>query len=220
MLGKQAWKTIKEGVKETWTYVGRDKQLLLALVQVSGVSVVLLVIGELAGPFVVNVLRLPVRFLPLILAPAGIGLVLGGVLMPILTRWFGINRTIAIGSISTAIGLILIPVGRFILERLASPAVGVLVFVGMITFCIGVALDMVNIPAQAEMQEHAPEEERGRIFSFQSMLYNAGSIPVLLFLGVIADMLGVETVLFLLAAGVLLFRSWAFRYARRIVQTY
>ena len=31
------------------------------------------------------------------------------------------------------------------------------------------------------------------MFSFQSMLYNAGSIPVLLFAGVIGDTLGVET---------------------------
>lgn len=219
LLGRQAWNIIKEGVKETWTYVGKDKQLLLALFQVSAVSIVLLAIGELAGPFVVNVLRLSVQFLPLIFAPAGIGLVLGGLFMPNLTRWLGINRTIAIGSIVTAAGLVLIPVGRFILTRLALPPVGILIFVGGVTFFIGVALDMVNIPAQTKMQQHAPEEERGRIFSFQSMLYNAGSIPVLLFLGVIADMLGVETVLFLLAAGVLLFRAWEYWFSRRIAQT-
>jgi MFS family permease len=219
LLGKQAWKIVKEGVKESWIYVGRDKQLLLALFQVSAVSIVLLVIGELAGPFVINVLRLSVQFLPLIFAPAGIGLVLGGLFMPNLTRWLGINRTIAVGSIATAAGLILIPVGRFVLERLTLPAVGILIFVGGVTFFIGVALDMVNIPAQTKMQQHAPEEERGRIFSFQSMLYNAGSIPVLLFLGVIADMLGVETVLFLLAVGVLLFRAWAFWYSRHSAQT-
>jgi Na+/melibiose symporter-like transporter len=216
LLGKQAWNIVKEGVKETWTYVGKDRQLLLALLQVSAVSIVLLVIGELAGPFVVNVLRLSVQFLPLIFAPAGVGLVLGGLFMPKLTRWLGINRTIAIGSIATAAGLVLIPVGRFVLERLALPPVGILIFVGGVTFFIGVALDMVNIPAQTKMQQHAPEEERGRIFSFQSMLYNAGSIPVLLFLGVIADMLGVETVLFLLAAGVLVFRAWEYWFSRRL----
>ena len=220
LLGRRTWTTVREGVKETWHYIREDKQLWLALLQVSGVSIVLLVIGELAGPFVVNVLRLPVQLLPLIFAPAGVGLVLGGVLMPILTRWLGIHRTIAVGSIGAAIGLILIPVGRFVLEQLALSAIGVLVFVAIITFFIGAGLDMVNIPAQAEMQERAPAEERGRIFSFQSMLYNAGSIPVLLFLGAIADLLGVETVLFLLAAGVLLFRLWAFWYARRGAQTY
>ena len=220
LLGRRTWSTVKEGVAETWHYIRKDKPLWLALLQVSGVSIVLLVIGELAGPFVVNVLRLPVQLLPLIFAPAGIGLVLGGVFMPMLTRWLGINRTIATGSIGAAAGLILIPVGRFVLQHLSVAAFGILVFVAVITFFIGAALDMVNIPAQAEMQDRAPEEERGRIFSFQSMLYNAGSIPVLLFLGAIADLLGVETVLFLLAAGILLFRVWAFWYARRAEQTY
>ena len=220
LLGKRTWATVREGIKETWHDIRENKPLWLALLQVSGVSIVLLVIGELAGPFVVNVLRLPVQLLPLIFAPAGVGLVLGGALMPILTRWLGINRTIAVGSIGAAIGLILIPVGRFVLEHLGLPAFGVLVFVAIVTFFIGAGLDMVNIPAQTEMQDRAPAEERGRIFSFQSMLYNAGSIPVLLFLGAIADTLGVETVLFLLAAGILLFRLWAFWYARRATRTY
>jgi hypothetical protein len=45
------------------------------------------------------------------------------------------------------------------------------------------------------------------------MLNNAGSIPVLLFAGAIADILGVETVIFLLAAAVLGFQWWATRYS-------
>ncbi|GAC1348273.1 MAG: MFS transporter [Ktedonobacteraceae bacterium] len=215
LLGKQTWKITRDGVSETWTYVGKDHQLLLALLQVSFVSILLLVIGELAGPFVVNVLHLSVRFLPIVFAPAGIGLVLGGLLMPTLTQRLGQNRTIAVGSLSTAAGLILLPLGLFIWTRIALPAMGYLFIVGGITFIIGVALDMVNITAQTKMQEYAPEEERGRIFSFQSSLFNAGSIPVLLFLGVIADTLGIETVLYLLAAGVLVFRGWTVWYSHR-----
>src|SRR5690242_1085709 len=61
LLGRRTWETVREGVAETWHYIRRDKPLWLALLQVSGVSIVLLVIGELAGPFVVNVLRLPVQ---------------------------------------------------------------------------------------------------------------------------------------------------------------
>ncbi len=80
--------------------------------------------------------------------------------------------------------------------------------VSAITFIIGITLDMMNIPAQTLMQEQAPEEERGRVFSFQAMLYNAGSIPVLLFAGVIADTLGIETVMYLLAAAILGFSWW------------
>jgi MFS family permease len=153
--------------------------------------------------------------MPLILAPAGIGLVLGGLLMPSLARRLGKSRTIALGSLCTAVGLVLIPLGRFIWSQLALPATGILFLVGAITFFLGVALDMVNIPAQTVMQEQAPEEERGRVFSFQFMFYNAGSIPVLLFAGVIADTLGIETVMYLLAAAILAFRWWAAQYSHR-----
>jgi len=51
------------------------------------------------------------------------------------------------------------------------------------------------------------------VFSFQSMFFNAGSIPVLLFAGVIADTLGIETVMCLLAAAILGFSWWAARYS-------
>jgi Na+/melibiose symporter-like transporter len=105
-------------------------------------------------------------------------------------------------------------VGRFLWSRLALPAEGVLFLVAAITFVMGITLDMVNIPAQSVMLEHAPMEERARVFSFQSMLYNAGSIPVLLFAGVIADTLGIEPVMLLLAAAMLGFRQWAARYRR------
>jgi Na+/melibiose symporter-like transporter len=211
-LGKQTWKIIGHDVKETWDYIRGDRQLMLALLQVSFVSILLLVIGELAGPYVVDVLHLPVQTMPIIFAPAGIGLVLGGLIMPALTQRLGKERAIAIGSLCTAIGLALIPGARFLWSLLALPAIGALLLVSGITFFIGVALDMINIPAQAVMQEHAPEEERGRVFSFQSTFYNAGSIPVLLFAGAIADILGIETVIFLLAAAILLFRWWAARY--------
>ncbi|HEV2655251.1 MAG TPA: MFS transporter, partial [Ktedonobacteraceae bacterium] len=109
----------------------------------------------------------------------------------------------------------LIPIARFSWSLLSLPALGALLLVSGLTFFIGIALDLVNIPAQAVMQEQAPEEERGRVISFQSMFYNAGSIPVLLFAGAIADILGIETVLFLLAAAILIFSWWAVRYGRR-----
>ncbi len=53
------------------------------------------------------------------------------------------------------------------------------------------------------------------MFSFQTMSYNAGSIPVLLFAGVIADTLGIEIVMYLLAAAILGFSWWTAWYSHR-----
>ena len=214
-LGKQTWKIIRHDVRETWAYIGKDRQLMLALLQVTFVGVLLLVIGELVGPYVVNVLHQPFQEMPLILAPAGVGLVLGGLIMPYLTHRLGKSRSITLGSICTAAGLILIPISRFIWSQLALPAQSIIFVIGAITFVMGITLDMVNIPAQTVLQEEAPEEERGRVFSFESMFYNAGSIPVLLFAGVIADTLGIETVMYLLAAAILGFSFWTARYSHR-----
>jgi MFS family permease len=213
LLGKQTWNIIRHDVRETWAYIRQDHQLLLALLRVSFVSILLLVIGELAGPFVVTVLHLPVQYMPLILAPAGVGLVLGGLLMPALTQRLGKSRTITLGSVCTAVGLILLPLGRFTWSQLPLPASGAIFVVSTIAFFLGIAVEMVNIPAQTVMQEQAPEEERGRVFSFQSMFYNAGSIPVLLFAGVIADTLGIETVMYGLAVAILGLSWWAARYS-------
>src|SRR5258708_5753805 len=101
-IGMQWWKLIRHDVREAWTYIHKDRPLMLALLRVSFVGILLLEIGELAGPFVVKVLHLPVQAMPLILAPAGIGLVLGGLLMPFLLRRLSKSRTITVGSLCTA----------------------------------------------------------------------------------------------------------------------
>ena len=93
--------------------------------------------------------------------------------MPSLMQRLGKSRTIALGSLCTAAGLVLIPLGRFLWSRLALPAPGVLFYVGSVTFVLGIALDMVNIPAQTVMQQQTPEEERGRVAQVPGSLSEA-----------------------------------------------
>ena len=212
--GRRMWKIVRHDVGESWQIIRSDHSLFVALLDVSYISILLLVVGELAGPYVQNVLHLPVANISLIFAPAGIGLVLGGVLMPRLTRLLGKIRTIALGSVCTAAALILLPLGRFVIVHVSFFVPWLLFFIGAMAFILGVALDMVNIPAQTVMQEHTPEDVRGRVFAFQSTLYNAGSIPVILFAGLIADTLGIETVMYILAVAVLLFQGWTRFYNR------
>ena len=210
--GKQMWAIVQHDVKGSWTFMRGDRSLFLALLQVSFISILLLVIGELAGVFVQRILGLPPEDLTILFAPAGFGLVLGGLLMPLLTRYLKKSLIIALGSVFTAAGLILLPASQVVTHKVAFLQPWSLFIVGVLSFVLGIALDMVNIPAQTVMQERAPEEERGRVLSFQFMLYNAGSIPVLLFAGVISDTLGIDTVMYGLGAAILIFQWWASRY--------
>jgi len=214
--GKEMWAIVQRDVKGSWQFIRRDKQLFLALLQVSFVSILLLVIGEQAGVFVQRILGLPVDDLTILFAPAGFGLVLGGLLMPLLARFVHKTRIITMGSFLTAAGLILLPASQIITHQVSILEPWSLFVVGVVAFILGVALDMVNIPAQTVMQERAPEEERGRVLSFQFMLYNAGSIPVLLFAGIISDTLGIDTVMYGLGAAILLFQLWASRYSKTV----
>jgi Na+/melibiose symporter-like transporter len=211
---RQMWETLVHDVKESAVFVFRDRNLFLALFQVTFVSVILLVIGELAGPFVQNVLHLPVQNLPVVFAPAGVGLILTALLMPRITRRLGKRRTMTIGSIVTGVGFFLLPTGQVVFSLIPALNRWVLLYVAAMTFIMGAALDMLNIPAQTILQEHTSEDVRGRVFSFQSMLYNAGSIPVILFAGVLADTIGITRVMYLIGVAILLFEWWATHYRK------
>ena len=65
----------------------------------------------------------------------------------------------------------------------------------------------------------APEASRARVLSLQFMLYNTGSIPVLLFAGVIAQLVGFNQLIGLLSASLLLFCWWGARYVRGYKET-
>lgn len=214
--GKEMWAIVQRDVKGSWQFIRRDKQLFLALLQVSFVSILLLVIGEQAGVFVKRILGLPVDDLTILFAPAGFGLVLGGLLMPVLARYLNKEKIIAVGSFFTSVGLIFLPASQIITHSVSFLRPWSLFIVGVLAFILGIALDMVNIPAQTVMQERAPEEERARVLSFQFMFYNAGSIPVLLFAGVISDTLGIDTVMYGLGVAILVFQWWAIRYNKRV----
>jgi Na+/melibiose symporter-like transporter len=212
--GKEMWAIVQRDVKGSWQIVRKDRRLYLALLQVSFVSVLLLVIGQLAPVYVKRILGLSADDLTILFAPAGFGLVLGGLLMPLLATYMRKSLMIALGSLVTAIGLILLPLSQVIVQYVTFLRGWELTIVGTVAFLLGIALDMINIPAQTVMQERAPEEERGRVLSFQFMLYNACSIPVLLFAGVITDTLGIATVIYGMGIVILLFQWWASRYLR------
>ena len=210
--GKQMWGIVQRDVQGSWQFIRKDRKLYLALWQVSFVSVLLLVIGQLAPVFVQHILHLPPDDLTILFAPAGVGLVLGGLIMPLLANYLSRARLIAIGSVVTALGMILLPASQLVARHVSFLQPWALFIVGVISFIMGLSLDMINIPAQTVMQERAPEEERGRILSFQFMLYNAGSIPVLLFAGLIGQTLGIDIIMYMIGGAILLFQWWASRY--------
>ena len=204
IVGK-VWLEMSQG----WGFIRRKKPLFLAVIQLSFANVLLLVIGELATPFVTHLLKLPANTMAIVFAPAGIGLVIGSLVMPRITARLGKSRAILVGLGALAVLLTLLTFAPLLPQALKLTAVPLLMF------CAGAALDFINIPAQTAVQEYTPDWIKGRVLALQIMLYNACSIPIILFIGAIADLFGLANVLYLLAACQIAFGIWGFLYERK-----
>jgi MFS family permease len=209
------WNEMRQG----WSLVRRSPQLFLAVVQLSFAGVLLLVIGELATPIVTQLLLLSPNAMAFVFAPAGIGLVTGSILMPRIIRRLGKARAVLIGSGTLALATLLLPLVT-ILARSLQPHgwntnLLLLSSVALLMLIAGFGLDLINIPANTAMQERTPEWIKGRVLALQLMLYNLCSIPVILFIGAIADLSGLDRVLYLMTIGITTFGLWSVYFERK-----
>ena len=202
-----------------WNFVRRNKQLFLAVIQLSFAGVLLLVIGELASPIVTQLLHLPAREMAFVFAPAGIGLVIGSILMPRIARRLSKSRAVFIGSVVLALTTLLIPLTTLLAQTLqpigwnTNPLL--LLAVALLMFLAGFALDFINIPALTAIQELTPDWIKGRVLALQLVLYNACAIPIILFIGAIADLFGLDRVIYLISICELAFGLWGMYYEHK-----
>ena len=203
------WNEMRQG----WRFIRREPKLFLPVIQLSFAGVLLLVIGELSTSVVTHLLHLPATSMAIVFAPAGVGLVLGSIVMPRITNRLGKSRAIFIGSISLAITVTLLPLLALLTDILSRHGINFraveFVIAPFIMFAAGAEIDFINIPAQTAIQEQTPEWIKGRVLALQLMLFNAFSIPVIFGVGGVADRFGVDKVLYLLALGVLGFGLWS-----------
>ena len=215
---KEALEMLWDDMVEGWRVVRSDRLLFFSVIQLSVVGIIMLLIGELAGAFVQQVLHRPAADMSIVLAPAGIGLVGASVLMPRITERIDKIRLTTIGFIGLAVGFVLLPASQWLVLHL-DPRHGaesplLLWTTVILVLLLGAAMACVNIPTQTIMQERAPEESRARVLALQFMVYNAGSIPVLLFAGAMVQLVGFNQLVILLSVSLLLFCWWGSRYVR------
>ncbi len=208
------WRDIMVG----WHVIRKDRLLFFAVIQLSVVGDIMLLIGELAGPFVQQIMRRPAEDMSIVLAPAAIGLVGMSVLMPRISERVEKVRLTVIAWLILALGLLLLLLCQGLALQL-DPVHGgqsslLLWSTIILLLLLGAAMAGVNIPTQTLMQARTPEAARGRVFSLQFMLYNTGSIPILLFAGIAAQFIGLTQFIVVVSISMLLFCWWSSHYAR------
>ena len=213
-LAERAVTETREGISEAFHYLRATPLVTWAMVYIALTYTLIAIAGALAPGFVREVLRLGERNVVVLVAPAGIGVVLGLGLLNVIGGRITRANAIGTGLMVVGIALLVLAAARPFAEIFASRLGGVLgaalpFFVGMVSVTalfFGVAYAFITVPAMTLLQEQLRDDIRGRVFGVLNVLVSIFSLLPLIFVGPIADVWGVAPV-FVLGA-LVVFGVW------------
>lgn len=177
-------------VKEGYLFIKSEPRVLIpiALYVLSQIFVATVVI--LFPSFARDVLGIDIRDAGLVLIlPAGIGAVLGIIIVERTVKKLGKRVLISLGIFTAAFGLLNL--------ALVVPRVEIAPWFASLTMVIlGAGAILVNIPSQTLLQENTPFDIRGRVFGVLGALVTvAAAIPVFV-TAALVDVIGVTWIVF------------------------
>ncbi len=209
---QRPWNEIKEG----WAFAMSRRTILIALLQLALVSALTMVMAMLAPGYAVRVLGMSPEDATYVFWPAGAGMLLASIAI----GRYG-NRVPRAALASTgmfAIGLSLAglawagggsgPFDKPLFQDHPELVISTAAIIMFFSLTAGIAMAMINIPAQTLVQEESNDAVRGRVFAIQFTLSNALGIPPMLFIGNLADILGIPRVTFGIAVVIILLAAF------------
>ena len=214
-LAEIAVSETRRGIADAFHYLRSTPLVTWAMVYIALTYTLVAIAGALAPGFVREVLRLGERNVVVLVAPAGIGVVLGLGVLNVVSRRIGRPHAIGVGLMVTCVALAVLAAARpfadvFAVSRFGGGLGSALpFFVGIVSvtaFAFGVAYSFITVPAMTLLQEELPEEIRGRVFGVLNSLVSVFSFLPLVIVGPLADVWGIAPV-FVLAA-LIVFGVW------------
>jgi Na+/melibiose symporter-like transporter len=197
-----------EATKEGFRILRTNRHAYLAIVYITTAGALTKVLVILLPQYTEDVLGIGTEDAVFVAAPAAIGAGLGLVLVPPLIRVAGSWRVVLFGFGVFVTGLIgmglVVYVSGFIESNLdfgisfVEREVGVssvITVTMLLAIPLGFAFSLVSVAARVVMNEQAPPEAQGRFFAVQGALGDFLSLPPLLLVGVVADVVGVRATL-------------------------
>ncbi|MBV9325181.1 MAG: MFS transporter [Chloroflexi bacterium] len=207
---EEAIRGVWHEVRDVWHFVVRDRVVTLSMVQWTIGAILGLVIATLVPGFAERMLHVRAEDAVFVMAPAGVGMVMGTAL---LNRWGDHIEKHFLGNLglfTVAVCLGLTGGLAYVTQVLTAgnpplislPLLGevsvVVLPVMALALIAGFGFVSIMVPAQTLLQERAPVELRGRVFAVQLMMSNFASIVPLVLLGGLADLIGVDVTLLLI----------------------
>ena len=198
------WDTSWEGLKgeflTAFRYIAGNNLVLGGLALLTFSQALVSTIVAVAPGYARSILGIEVADTStLMLAPAALGMILGALLLSRLGNFLAARYQVTIGVFLAGVGLMLLG-GVHLFDRWSNA----LTLAAVILFVLGAVNALVIVPSQTAVQQHTPEELRGRIFGVLATMVNAASFLPILFAGVLADTLGVVVMMVLLGLSVFL----------------
>lgn len=189
-------------IKAGWRATMEDRPTLIAVIRLSLSGVVIALVSAVVPNFVVQVLHQPAEDVSLVLAPAGIALIVGAVLAPRIARKIGQLPAAGLGVNGVALGVALLALNRPLGDAAHFPNGLIIALAVLEASLLGFALNLISIPCQTVIQERVLPDLRGQALAFQQTLQNLAAAPVLLIVGFLADTVGIAWALLVVAIGV------------------
>ena len=219
-VAERAVSETRRGIADAFHYLRSTPLVTWAMVYIALTYTLVAIAGALAPGFMREVLRVGERNVVVLVAPAGIGVVLGLGLLNVVSRRIGRSHAIGLGLLVTSIALAVLAAARPFADVFANSRFGQIgglaalggalpFFIGIVSvtaFVFGIAYSFITVPAMTLLQEELPEDIRGRVFGVLNSLVSIFSFLPLIIVGPIADVWGIAPV-FVLSA-VTVFGVW------------
>jgi MFS family permease len=192
---KRMWADIREGL----VYIGQDPVLMKAIAYLTFATTVFMLVAALAPNFIATVVGLPPGDIGYLVAPAGLGVIAGVVLVPRLSQRFRRDALVDWAIIIGGLSLLLLALSRRLLTAVLAPGevpqmleVGV---AGGLAAILGICNALVLVPSQTVLQERSHEHIRARVYGTFFTITSVVSFVPIFFAAAAADFFGVVTVL-------------------------
>ncbi len=182
------------GPRAGWQFVSTDRPTRRAVIHLAAIYTLLMVVVTLLPGFLTRVVGKSAAEFIILALPAGIGFGLGAWIVSRYDHRFDAGFWGSGGLILSGLALISMAVWKS-----GSVATGLILAAAF----LGSSIALVIIPARAVLQSRPPAALRGRVWATQVLVNNAVALIPILLMGSLADQIGIQRMLFLIALIVL-----------------
>jgi MFS family permease len=188
-----------QDIKESLVYILQDPLLMKAIGHLTLAATTFLMVAALGPEFVTGVVGLPKEDIGYIVAPAGIGVLTGVLIVGRVTRYIDRTRLVDWSMLLAGIMILLTATSRELLNFIwvggSVPVAVETAAAGGLVGLLGICNAFILVPAQTVLQERSHDDIRARVYATFFTISNSVSFIPIFFAAAFADLFGVVQVL-------------------------